>query len=76
MTTLPSTINSPTIEKRIMTAARKRFHKRKGIDLFFEHGHWWLRLIGVGEDSEDRTFDVVDAEGGESINGFDFEEIG
>jgi len=65
---LPSCENCETMKKRILSAARKYFHKRAGITAFFEHGHWWLR-VGC------RTYDVVDAGGGDSINGFDFEEI-
>lgn len=70
--TLLSTINSPTVEKRIMSAARKKFNQRKGLSTFYEHGHWWLyRVTG----NYDYTYDVVDAEGVGAIDGFDFELI-
>ena len=71
--TLWSTINTPAIEKRIAKAATSRFPRQQR-SLFFEHGHWWLRITGKG-DEDDHTFDVVDAEDGQSINGFDFEEV-
>ena len=70
---LPSQTETPAVEKRIMKAAATRFPRMKK-ETFFEHGHWWLRVVGKG-DEDDRTFDVVDAEGGQSINGFDFEEV-
>jgi hypothetical protein len=73
---LPSTANTPAIYKRIMTAARKYFHKRNGIEAFFEHGHWWMRIQDDTEETNGfRTYDAVDAEGGNSVNGFDFEEV-
>lgn len=65
---LPSCDSSKTTEKRVMTAARKHFHRRTGITAFFEHDHWWVRVAG-------HTYDVVDAEGSGIINGFDFEEV-
>jgi hypothetical protein len=69
---LPSTINSPTVNERIMTAARKKFHQRANMTAFYEHGHWWLHRITK---NYNYTYDVVDAEGYGSIDGFDFELI-
>ena len=70
---LRSTIYTPAIDNRIQKAAATRFPRQQR-STFFEHGHWWLRITGKG-DEDDRTYDVVDAEGGESIDGFDFEEV-
>jgi len=69
---LKSTIDSPSIDKKIMTAARLMFHQRNGLYTFFEHGHWWLR-----RETPRYTYiyDVVDAEGYGTINGFDFELV-
>jgi len=79
---LPSTIDSPEIDKRIEAAAALRFPDAEKRETFFEHGHWWCR-VDYGKagneartgDDQDVTYDVVDAEGGESIDGFDFEEV-
>lgn len=82
--TLLSTIDSPAIDKRIQAAAKAYFPKAERIDTFFEHGHWWAR-VEMGSDRANElafgredapTFDVVDAEGGRSIDGFDFEALG
>jgi hypothetical protein len=69
---LPSTINAPTIEAKILTAARKKFGQRKGLIAFYDHGHWWLHR---GTKDYNYSYDVVDAEGYGSIGGFDFELI-
>ena len=81
---LLSTINSPEIDARIQAVAAIRFPAAATRETFFEHGHWWLRVdMGSDDanmralgDEDPQTFDVVDAEGGESLDGFDFEEIG
>jgi hypothetical protein len=65
---LPSCTNSKNTEKRVLSAARKHFHKRAGINAVFEHGHWWV-IVGC------HTYDVVDAEGPGTVNGFDFEGV-
>jgi hypothetical protein len=70
--TLLSTINSPSIEKRIMSAARKKFNQRKGLSTFYEHGGWVLYRV---TDNYYSTYSVVDAEGVGAIDGFDFELI-
>lgn len=64
---LPSTIDAPHIRKRIESAAKKAF-PRQARELVYEHGHWWITVDGA-------IYDVVDAEGGRSIDGFDFEEV-
>ncbi|MGE3551227.1 MAG: hypothetical protein AB7I29_15170 [Geobacter sp.] len=68
---MPKTeINTPQMCGRIVTAAYKMFPGAGPFDAYFEHGQWWLFDIG-----RDRTFSVVDAEGGTSVDGFDFEEV-
>ena len=73
---LPSQVNTPQMRAKVETAARKYFHKRKGLSVFFEHGHYWCRVQDeTEEENGERTYDVVDAEGGDAVNGFSFEEI-
>ena len=62
--------NTPQMAGRILSASYKFFKGAGVFDVYFEHGQWWLFEI-----SSDRTFSVVDAEGGNSVNGFDFEEV-
>lgn len=75
---LKSDQNKPTIEKQVLTAARKCFKsypiEDNKIFTIFEHGHWWIRFFDENEE-RDRTFSVIDAEGNGTYNGFDFEEV-
>ncbi len=42
----------------------------------FEHGQWWLIVtLNEGQDPDQITYSVVDAEGGDSVDGFDFEVV-
>lgn len=74
-TLLPSQIQNERTIRKIEKAAAKRF-PRKQRQIFYEHGHYWMRLINVNSDHEDLTFDVVDAKPGIANTGFDFEEVG
>ena len=81
-TPLPSTINQPKVERAIRRAFRGWWTTRKGksrpaFNTFFKHGHWWISVCDhrAGGGGTDRTFDAVDAEGGDSIGGFSFEEV-
>jgi hypothetical protein len=67
---LNSEINTPEMHDRIYAAASlyDEFN-HEGIYLNFEHGQWWVIL------SNGATYSVVDAVGGKSIDGFDFEQI-
>lgn len=53
----------------VLKAAKKYFKKSKGINTSFEHGHWWITL------DDGSQYDVVDAEGSDTIGGFDFEMV-
>ncbi len=64
--------NTPQMEKKVLTAARKHFEQRKGITANFEHGQWWITRDNGGEFE---NYSVVDAEGPGTINGFDFEQV-
>lgn len=65
---LPSERNDAATNKRITSSARKAFPGSM-LDTYFEHGHWWVVL------SNGAIYDVVDAEGPGTIDGFDFEQI-
>ena len=42
----------------------------------YEHGQWWILVVlNEGNDPDNLTFSVNDAEGGDSVDGFDFEEV-
>lgn len=66
-TKLQCETNTSDMAMRVMRAGEKRFPCCV-LDAVFEHGQWWLICI-------DRKFSVVDAEGGNSVDGFDFEEV-
>lgn len=75
---LRSDMNTPAMEKKILTASKEcfKYYPVDGNRIFtiFEHGHWWVRFYD-NEEERDRTFSVCDAEGIGTFNGFDFEEI-
>lgn len=66
MTQLPSTINSRATERRIRRVVRELGYRG---DLVYEHGHWWLILF------DGSVFDVVDASGPGSHDGFSLERV-
>jgi hypothetical protein len=78
-TSLPSTNESPAIERRISRAFSQWWRAqwgRKGLSDFrtvYEHGHWWI-LAHTQADGP-VTFDAVDAEGGDAVDGFSFERL-
>jgi hypothetical protein len=65
--------NTPAMGKRIATAARKILGIRKGINVDFEHGQWWVSVIGGRLDGA--QYSVVDAEGPNTVDGFDLEMV-
>lgn len=73
---LKSETNTPQMAGRILDAAyvwaANTFAENPNgpLDVYFEHGQWWLFDI-----AGDRTFSVVDADGGDSVDGFAFEEV-
>lgn len=69
--TLPSTINTPAMHRRIVAAAAKILNRPKSnIATHFEHGQWWVEDLTTGA-----QWSVVDATGGASVDGFDFEQV-
>lgn len=62
--------NTPQMAGRILRAAYACFNGAGVFDAYFEHGQWWLFDI-----ANDRTFSVCDADGGDAVDGFSFEEV-
>lgn len=68
MKMLNSQRNTEAMRRRILNAANKHFNS-KGNNAVFEHGHWWICR------KDGSQYDVVDAEGIGTIDGFDFEMV-
>lgn len=66
---LKSEQNTKAMDRQVRQAARAILGNRR-IDTTFEHGHWWVTDLRTGA-----QWDAVDAEGGRSVNGFDFEQV-
>jgi hypothetical protein len=69
--------NTAKMEERVLRAFRKWAAFRipfsglsRDISANFEHGQWWVTQIDTGA-----QWSVVDAEGGSSVDGFDFEQV-
>ena len=64
--------NTPEMAERIRGAFCGRFYleAQAPIQADFEHGQWWITNLETGA-----QWAVVDAEGGESVDGFDFEQV-
>jgi hypothetical protein len=43
--------------------------------LWFEHGQWWVESLEGEHGEEVVVYSVVDATGGKSVDGFDFERV-
>jgi hypothetical protein len=68
---LKTETHSPRIEARVLKAARLVLRRRGGtLAADFEHGQWWVTDLETGA-----QWAVVDAEGGRSVDGFDFERV-
>jgi hypothetical protein len=74
---LKSEQENPVMERLVRSAFKAWYLNTRGIhstfievDTYFEHGHWWVTITPTGA-----TFSVVDAEGGDSVNGFGFELV-
>ena len=61
--------NTPAMARKVLRAARKSLRTR-ALSVHFEHGQWWVIKIYTGA-----AYSVVDAEGGASVDGFDFEQV-
>lgn len=68
---LQTETNTPRMERRALRAFRDRMSaRRRRLAADFEHGQWWVTDLKSGA-----QWSVVDAEGGESVDGFDFEQV-
>lgn len=59
------------MHKKIRSAFRW-WSRIRFFECYFEHGQWWV-IVTLPETT--RTFSVVDACGGDSVDGFGFEEV-
>ena len=66
MSNLRSEHNTTTVERKIRSTVRALGYHG---DVVYEHGHWWLVL------RDGSVFDVVDTDGGNSVNGFALERV-
>jgi hypothetical protein len=64
--------NTPEIEDEVHEAASvsDRTSGHADLQADFEHGQWWITCVDCGA-----QWSVVDAEGGPSVGGFDFELV-
>lgn len=63
--------NTRTVERRVLRAFRVIYGTRRGrLQADFEHGQWWITDLRSGG-----QWSVVDASGGRSVDGFDFEQV-
>lgn len=68
MSNLMSTTKTEKMRKKIMYIASTQF-PGMNIGIFWEHGHWWLRVF---TENAEYTYDVVDAN---TESGIDFELV-
>jgi ribosomal protein S27E len=67
---LQSTIDSPEIETRVQSAHMAIVAHSHPCFTVFEHGQWWVTCNACGA-----AWSCVDASGGPSVDGFDFEQV-
>ena len=58
------------MERRVYHAARTMLGTRRSLRADFEHGQWWITDRTTGA-----QWSVIDAEGAQSVDGFDFERV-
>lgn len=75
--TLKTETDTFEMEERITAAAYAFFaaYEYDSTCTYFEHGQWWLTLVPTDPEAEDELYSVVDAVGGDSVDGFSFERI-
>jgi len=61
------------MERRIRGSFRS-WSRHRSFCSHFEHGQWWI-IDSDTANREGRTYSVVDATGGDSVDGFGFEEV-
>ena len=80
MVALPSTVDTPEMLARVHHAFLRTKHfeqcgENARFDTVYEHGQWWVQLHMNDSSGRTVTYSVVDAEGGDSVDGFDFKEV-
>jgi hypothetical protein len=70
MMKLKTEMNTLAMEERILRAAHTVLAPMTNLCADFEHGQWWITARDTGA-----QWSVVDASGGRSVDGFDFEEV-
>lgn len=69
MRTFKTQTNTRAMEKRVLKAAHAIL-RRRNLSADFEHGQWWITHVPSGA-----QWSVVDAEGWNSVDGFDVEQV-
>jgi predicted cupin superfamily sugar epimerase len=67
---LLSEINKPSMEQRVLRAARFRLGKRRKFQADYEHGQWWVTELGTGA-----QWSVVTCATAEGVDYLDFEQV-
>lgn len=67
---LKTETNTPAMEARILRAAYTVLAPYQNLSADYEHGQWWITARDTGA-----QWSVVDAVGGRSVDGFDFEQV-
>lgn len=68
--TLKTEINTPEMGERVTEAFEASGIAEGTIQSNFEHGQWWITVLESGA-----QWSVCDAEGGDAVDGFCFEQI-
>jgi hypothetical protein len=62
--------NTRPMGKRVLAAARRVLGNGQSYQAGFEHGQWWVSVLGSGA-----QYSVVDATGANTYDGFGFELV-
>ena len=61
--------SNPELREEVLEVAEEKFGAGT-LSVDYEHGQWWVTILETGA-----QYSVVDAEGGDSIDGYDFEQV-
>lgn len=72
MVKLKCEIDTPEMGERVLAAFESWFDDdtADSFETTYEHGQWWITRPATGA-----QWSVVDASGGRSVDGFDFEQV-
>jgi hypothetical protein len=62
--------DTTAMEQRVVRAARTRFGQTRRLQADFEHGQWWVTLLGSGA-----QYSVVECQSADGIDYLDFEQV-